>query len=379
MLRSQLGEDLYRRCIKTYIERHRHGNVVTEDLRAVIEELSGRSYDQFFDQWVYHAHHPELEASYSWDEAAKLAKLSIHQTQKLSENVLLFNFPLTIRFKGKSGSTDRPIRVSRKEEDFYFPLESAPEIVRLDPEYTVLAKITFNVPNPMLYAQLADKTDVVGRLLAIEQLATRHDHEAVTKLKQALNGDAFFGVRLEAANALRSIHGQESLEALLASTSQTDARVRLQVLSNLDGFYDETALAAERRSLDGEKNPAIQAAALRGLGGYAKPEVREALIKSLNSASYRNEVANAAIAGMRSQDDPAYLPPLLEALSKREELFTSRGFGQGLETLVYLARNEEKKDNVREFLLGYVISKKRPVNAPSTRWARWAIPRPSPS
>ena len=60
MLRSQLGKDLYRQCIKTYLERHRYGNVTTEDLRAVIEELSGRPYDQFFDQWLYHAHYPEL-------------------------------------------------------------------------------------------------------------------------------------------------------------------------------------------------------------------------------------------------------------------------------------------------------------------------------
>jgi CheY-like chemotaxis protein len=43
MLRSQLGDDLFRRCIKTYLERHQYDNVVTEDLRAIIEELSGRS------------------------------------------------------------------------------------------------------------------------------------------------------------------------------------------------------------------------------------------------------------------------------------------------------------------------------------------------
>jgi len=84
MLRAQLGEELYRRCIKTYLERHRYGNVTTEDLRAVIEELSGRSYDQFFDQWLYHAHYPELAVDYSWDELAKLAKISIRQEQTLA-------------------------------------------------------------------------------------------------------------------------------------------------------------------------------------------------------------------------------------------------------------------------------------------------------
>src|ERR1039458_6295241 len=31
MLRAQLGKDLYRRCILTYLERHQFGSVVTED------------------------------------------------------------------------------------------------------------------------------------------------------------------------------------------------------------------------------------------------------------------------------------------------------------------------------------------------------------
>jgi len=178
MLRAQLGEDLYRRCIKTYLERHQYGSVVTEDLRAVIEELSGRSYDQFFDQWLYHGHHPELEASYSWDETAKLARVSIRQVQKLDANVLLFNFPLTIRFKGPFGTADRPIQVTQKEEDFSFPLAAAPELVRLDPDYTLLAKISFAVPGPMLAKQLIDKDDVIGRLLALIPMRRRPPNEA---------------------------------------------------------------------------------------------------------------------------------------------------------------------------------------------------------
>jgi len=47
---------------------------------------------------------------------------------------LLFNFPLTVRFRGKSGQSDQTIKVKEKEETFYFPLDSAPEIVPTGPE-----------------------------------------------------------------------------------------------------------------------------------------------------------------------------------------------------------------------------------------------------
>jgi aminopeptidase N len=107
MLRSQLGDDLYRQCIQTYLERHAFGSVVTEDLNKVIEELSGKSFDQFFDQWVYHAGTPDLEIDYSWDPRAQLARITVRQIQKVTDDVPLFNFPLPVRFKTKSGNVDQ--------------------------------------------------------------------------------------------------------------------------------------------------------------------------------------------------------------------------------------------------------------------------------
>jgi aminopeptidase N len=365
MLRSQLGPDTYRLCIKTYLERHRYGNVVTEDLRSVIEELTGRSYDQFFDQWLYHAHNPELEVNYDWDEVAGLAKVSIHQAQETNEDVLLFNFPLTFRFKGPFGTNDQTVQITREAEDFYFPLASAPEIVRVDPDYTLLAKVSFPLPNAMLCAQLEDTNDVAGRLLAIEQLSKKHDKQAVAHLKKALNEDEFYGVRVEASKALRSNHSDDAFDALLASTTQPDARVRRQVMSDLADFYREATYKAALSALEHEKNPDIVAVAIRALGPYSKPETSELLLKYLDSESFHNELAVAAVEAMRSQDDPAYIAPLLASLPKRETNYTSRGYAQALGTLAYLARNEDNKDAVREFLIGYVNSPKRTVQLAS--------------
>jgi aminopeptidase N len=361
MLRSQLGPELYRRCIKTYLERYHFKNVVTEDLNRVIEELSGHSFDQFFDQWIYHAAQPELAVNYSWDEKGKLAKLGIQQNQKLSPEVLLFNFPLTVRFKTKSGSIDRQIIVKEKSEDFYFSLSAAPEIVRLDPEVTVLATINFSPPIGMLYAQLEDSSDMMGRLIAVEQLGSRKERGAIARLKQVLNNDPFYGVRLAASRALRAIQTDPAYEALLGSTKQSDARVRRQVVADLTGFYREPSYLAAEKILKEEKNPDIKSMALHSLGAYTKGAVREKLLEALDSTSYRNLLADSAIAAMRAQSDPAYIGPVLAALQKNESAFTTSGVSRGLESLAYLARNEDKKDAVREFLIEHVTSKKRRV------------------
>ncbi len=354
MLRSQLGPELFRKCIKTYLQRHRHQSVVTEDLNSVIEELSGRSFDRFFNQWVYHAHHPELAVSYSWDETAKLAKVSVQQTQKTSDNVLLFQFPVTLRFKSGETVHDHAIVVTQQREDFYVRLKARPEIVRFDPDYTLLAKTSFNLPMPMLKAQLADKSDMIGRLLAVQQLGGRKTGEAVALLKQTLNNDAFHGVRLEAAKALGGQRTEDSLAALAGSLKQSDARVRQAVVSGIARSYNDEAHDALDRIVVREKNPDIRANAIRSLGKYSKPGVKALLTKLITVDSYRNVIADSAIAAMRSQDDPGFVGPLLKELLDHEKRFTHRGFATALGTLAFLARNDEEKTVVRTFIAARV-------------------------
>lgn len=363
MLREQLGPELYRQCVKTFLERHRHATVVTEDFRAVIEELSGRTFDQFFDQWVYHGHFPQLEIQQSWDQVAKQVRISVRQVQKVDDNALLFAFPLPIRFKGEFGVVDQVAKVTRPQEDFYFPLESAPTLMRLDPNLTVLAKINFTIPAPMLKPQLSDAQDVVGRLLAVEQLSRARGKETVDHLKQVLNTDPVPAVRIEASRGLRTIHTDEALDALLACASQPDARVRRQVVEDIGGFYRESARVFALELLENERNPAILASAIRGLAGYSHSEVPAVLLRFLNTDSYRNSLSDAAIAALRSQDDPAFIPPLLDTLSTNQARFTSHGFAQGLSAVAYLARHQEVPDREREFLLSWVNDPRRTVQA----------------
>lgn len=351
MLRAQLGPDLYRQCIQTYLQRHAHGNVGTEDLVRVLEELSGRPFDRFFDQWIYHGGLPELAVDYAWDESAKQARLSVRQVHAVSDKVLLFQFPLAVRFKAKGESVTREVTVREKEEDFRFDLPEAPQSVRLDPDYTVLAKVRFDPPAAMLRAQLEDPHDVMGRLLAVASLARRRDKEAVAQLQTVLNRDPFYGVRLEASEALRQIGGEDALTALLASTQQADARVRRRVREDLRAFYRESVLASAREALATEKNPDVLAQLIRTLGAYPSAETREALLGWLRAESFRNVLADAAIEAMQAQADPAFIPAMLEALRDRRAAFTTGDFAGGLSALARLARGEENKDAVRDFLV----------------------------
>ena len=355
MLRTQLGQQLYRDIIYTYTERNAWRSVVTEDLNRVVEEMSGRSFDRFFDQWVYHGRHPELAVSYGWDAVRRLARVTVEQTQDVSDEVLLFNFSTRLRFVTDAGTVEHDIEVSEAHHDFYVPLPAEPTVVRFDPDFGLLCTLEFDKPKQMLFAQLADTTDVIGRLRAAAALAKNTDAETVAHLRTALNEDPSWGVRVEAAKALGEIGTDAAFEALVASQDQAHAKVRLRVVGTIGDFYRDEAQAELLRVLDGrEKNPAILAAAIRDLGNFPGATTRKQLLKCLESTSYRNRLARAAIDAIRSLDDPEYGEPLRKSLKRHEARYLPWDFGRGLRAVGYLARHEDRRDTERRFLIDYL-------------------------
>lgn len=355
MLRSQLGADLYRRCIKTYLERHRNGIVGTDDLQDVIEEMSGLSFDQFFDQWLYHGGVPELKIDQSWDSATKQAKITVRQTQKLSEQVRLFRLPLPVSFT--IAGAKEPLRfsmdVSKDVEDFYFVLPAQPELVRIDPEYTVLAKISFSPPGPMLDKML--QSDLIGRLLAVRML----DGKGIDKLGKILREDPFHAVRSEAAKALAKITTPEARAALIAaSANQTNAHARRAVVEALAGLNTTESRDTLWKMAETEKNPLILAAIIGTWGARpGESAVTAALKKYLTGSSYQSTLELTAMKALRAQDDESAAPEILARLQQPHDL---RGYDMGaaFDAVAFLARRSTSpsRDAVRTFLTTHLTA-----------------------
>ncbi|HEX5521676.1 MAG TPA: M1 family metallopeptidase, partial [Longimicrobiaceae bacterium] len=53
MLRELVGEETMRRILRTYYERHKLSHVTEADLRAVVNQVTGKDYGWFFDQWIH--------------------------------------------------------------------------------------------------------------------------------------------------------------------------------------------------------------------------------------------------------------------------------------------------------------------------------------
>ena len=52
-LRGEIGDKAFFKTLREYVSRHARGNVTTEDLVAVAEEVAGRDLDGLFDSWLF--------------------------------------------------------------------------------------------------------------------------------------------------------------------------------------------------------------------------------------------------------------------------------------------------------------------------------------
>jgi len=361
MLKNQIGEANFRRGVRLYLERHQFGSVVTHDLIKVMEEVSGKSLDRFFDQWLFRGHHPELEVSYSWDGQAMLAKITARQKQAVSKEVALFDLPLTIRFKGDFGVRDVRVQLSEKSQDYYFPLPSRPLGVRIDPEFVLLAKIDFNPGRDALMRQIRDESDMLGRLKAVQELGKAKDKESREALAERLNTDPFHAVRIQAAQELGKWGADEALEILFGGRSQPDARVRQAVASAIAQSAKPAALPMIKELLGAEKNPLIRATLISALGGWDVGEVADLVESALVENSFDNAVAAAAVEAIRKTGDQRFAGLLLSQLQAREEAFAQNGMGRAMNVLARLAKGSPHAGPTLQFLMARVDSTRRGV------------------
>ncbi len=362
MLRSQVGDELFRRAIHTYLERHALGEVETEDLREVFEELSGKPLDRFFDQWLYHGGVPELKVTYRWLAKEQLAHVSVVQTQTASDDVLTFEFPMTLRFVVDGKTVDEAVDVTERQHDFYVKLPAEPTIVRFDPEYTLLAKVAFDKSVALFEADLKNEADMIGRVLACEGLAKQRTSSAVAALRNAVQNDSFYGVREAAARALREMRTEEATAALVASVSQADARVRRAVVEELGQCYDDAARAKLIAIAgDADESALVAAAAIESLGRTSGEDASRAIRAALAGRSFHNDRVRAAFLAIRDTNDAAWGPELMDAIAAHETDVDSRDLTEGFLTLAQISQRGRRRDAAYDFLAAYLESPREPV------------------
>ena len=140
MLRGQVGTDKFWTGIREYYRRFRNANASTADFERVMEEASGSDLRWFFQQWLYRAGSPVLDASWHYDPQTQKVEINASQTQPGDA----YRLPVELALGDGSSAQPKIVRIEMQTKQQRFELEAPeePASVELDPNTWLLMNAT---------------------------------------------------------------------------------------------------------------------------------------------------------------------------------------------------------------------------------------------
>ncbi len=136
MLRGEVGEGSFWRGLRTFYQRFRGHNASTADFRAVMEEVSGRRLDWFFDQWLRQPGAPELDVAWQQDDTTSTVVLEVRQSGSTT-----WRLPLEVEVVLADGSAmARLVDLESRNTSATLPVPGSVELIRVDPEQKLLMR-----------------------------------------------------------------------------------------------------------------------------------------------------------------------------------------------------------------------------------------------
>lgn len=361
MMRYVLGEEPFWRAIQHYTQRNQWREVITADLERAVEEATGRSMARFFEQWLYKSGHPEFTVRYSWDDEHSMARLSVSQTQQVTDVTPLFVTPVEIGFmvpEAADGAHDENalaqlvtyrVQIEQAEHTFYFPLARRPRSVRFDQGGWLIKTLDFERPGDLLRYQLRHDPDVLGRIEAAQALGKLGDRASIEALAERLVADEFWSVRAAIAEALAAQRNERALDALLIGLEQVrEPKARRAIVVALGTFRAPEQEALAQRAAQaltplvehGEPSLFVEAAAAMALGKTRTPGAFEKLLPVLGRPSWNETVRTGAFMGLGELGEPRVVDVLTSWLDLSKPQDARMGAAIGLRVLANTHRVE---------------------------------------
>lgn len=279
MLRDYLGEDLWWKGIRLYVERHAQGFVETDQLRMALEDATGKQLGRFFDQWVYGEGHPKLTVRYTYHDTTKLLELTVLQTQKNQ----LFSFPLTVDVFCGAQSQPFTVQCEKEENHFFFPIQTTPDAVSVNRRGMLLCELNLDYTEKALIHQLKHATDVMSRIYAAKQLGKTASPKCIEALKIAILEDKFWGVQATCAESLGQLKTPEAFKVLHESRSTPHPKTRLAVAKALGQYPTREAFESLKPLLTSDASYFVEAEAALSIGKTRQEEALPFLMEMLKT------------------------------------------------------------------------------------------------
>lgn len=264
-LRFMTGDDAFFRGVSNFLKKYSFSSADTHDFRRCMEEASGLSLEEFFEQSFFKPGHPEFEVGYTWDGATKNAILNVRQIQAPQFGTPIFRLQCEIAFYVEGRRNVFRVVLDSPEQALTFALARKPLVVEFDPGGWLLKEVKFEKGLELLLNQLEKSEDAWSRSEAAIALGKLGSNMAIDGLKAAATREQFWHVRASALEALGEIGTPEALKAIIDFAMPRDRWVRRAAAKALGHFKDDSARGVLVRLLSEDESPYIRCEAALAL------------------------------------------------------------------------------------------------------------------
>jgi hypothetical protein len=143
MLRYTIGDDKFEQVLKKYVEKNSFKSVTTDEFRKIVDEVTGKSMDYFFIQWIESSGAPEFRLEYTIFRTEKGPAGSKTQggfrvMGKISQDLDTFRMPVDLEIQTEGNPEKQRVEVVGTSSEFSVDTFGKPKSVVIDPDNKVL-------------------------------------------------------------------------------------------------------------------------------------------------------------------------------------------------------------------------------------------------
>ncbi len=134
MLRLVMGEDGFAKLLTAFPDQYAWKSFYTADFRKVAEEISGRSLQGFFIQWIESSGAPEFDIEYTVFRTRQGFRIM----GKITQDLDTFRMPVQLKIETEGNPEEKEVEVVGPSTDFIVETFGKPKNVIVDPNSKVL-------------------------------------------------------------------------------------------------------------------------------------------------------------------------------------------------------------------------------------------------
>jgi len=253
-LKEQMGDEAFYQSLKKYLTDNSLKTGEPQKLRLAMEEVTGKDWAPYFNQWYYQGGHPILKFTTRNGENSII--LNVAQIQ--DSTVQTFQLPLAVDIYTKNGKIRQTFQLNKRNAQLMIPLPAAVEFIDVDPEKTLVGQIQIDKSDADYLYQYEHAPSFANRVGAI-------------------------------AYASKNPTNTISQQILTKALADTDADLAATAIQGLDLSNPTVRKSTEKTILTlAEKSEAsvIRASAIQKLAQTKDKKYKSLILNAVNDKSY---------------------------------------------------------------------------------------------